>query len=74
MSLVMSQNNLTGGIPVEWGNRSLSLWGDLRLADNELMCGQVPTWFYQRFGGDGPAQPVAMLNGEATVWRVVVSC
>jgi hypothetical protein len=35
------------------------------VANNSRMCRHVPLWFYTQFGADGPAAPVAMLNGES---------
>jgi hypothetical protein len=65
-ALLLSGNNLTGGIPFEWGQRGLGMWNDLRLTNNSRMCGQVPEWFYTQFGAATPSSPVAMLNGECT--------
>lgn len=61
--LVLANNNLTGGIPMEWGARNLSMWSEMMFANNSRLCGQVPSWFYTRFGADGPAAPITMLNG-----------
>lgn len=66
-ALLLSGNNLTGGIPSEWGQRGPGLWSDLRLTNNSQLCGQVPEWFYSRFGADGPLLPTALLNGERRV-------
>jgi hypothetical protein len=62
-ALLLANNNLTGGIPVEWGTRNLSMWSEMMFANNSRMCGQVPSWIYTRFGADGPAAPTAMLTG-----------
>lgn len=64
MAMLLSSNNLTGGIPFEWGQRDSTLWTDVSVASNNRMCGQVPAWFYTRFGADGPAVPLARLNGR----------
>lgn len=63
-ALLLCNNNLTGGIPAEWATRNSSMWREVRVANNSRMCGQVPLWFYTRFGVDGPAVPLALLNGR----------
>lgn len=53
--LLLAGNQLTGGIPAEWGNRTtpgagtvpgILLWSQLDVASNSRMCGLVPAWFY----------------------------
>lgn len=63
-TVLLAGNNLTGGITVDWGQRNLSFWSNITITNNSHMCGSVPMWFYTRFGVDGPAAPVAMLNGK----------
>jgi hypothetical protein len=63
-ALILSNDNLTGGIPPEWGQRNASLWAGLHVTNNSRMCGLVPAWFYNSFGADGPPVLTAMLNGE----------
>lgn len=54
-TLLLAGNQLTGGIPAEWGNRTSPntgvvpgglLWAQLDVANNSRMCGPVPAWFY----------------------------
>lgn len=46
LALLLSGNSLGGSIPIEWGQRNLSMWQGLRVANNREMCGAVPPWFY----------------------------
>lgn len=54
--LEASRNRLVGGIPDAWGTRTSSAslpgagWAGVNVSGNAAMCGQLPSWWFSRFG------------------------
>lgn len=68
-TLVLSNNNLFGGIPEAWGNRNspyygFQVWAGVGIANNSQMCGQVPFWYFSNFATTGLASATALVQGK----------
>jgi hypothetical protein len=71
-ALVLSYNQLQGGIPDAWASRNstafpnASSWVELDVANNSRMCGVLPVWFHERFTKSSPAVAARMVQGKLT--------
>jgi hypothetical protein len=70
-ALVLSYNQLQGGIPDAWAARNSSAlpymtsWAELDVANNSRMCGVLPMWFHERFTKNSPVVAARLVQGAA---------
>ncbi|WIA22988.1 hypothetical protein OEZ86_009906 [Tetradesmus obliquus] len=77
-ALVLSYNQLQGGIPDAWAARNssglsynnvtsknMTSLAELDVANNSRMCGVLPSWFHERFTRSSLAAAARMVQGTA---------